>query len=226
MKKLLLVFLGFVFSLSYAQDHSTTTTPITTGTTTTQTNNSYGYQSKKPAEKDPFKTRGTIKEQFEYIDHKSNYMGDHRLVKIDLLNALEQSMKDSIRSMKKDAILKDKIIQSNDIKVQNIVSELQIAKQQLEGTQGSCDSRSLFGLEVNKDFFSILLAVSYGFLIIVLSFFAFKYYSNKDSSEKALEDLRILQEEYDQYKKNSLIKIQEVSRRLQDELNKKWKGEK
>ncbi|MDO6736546.1 hypothetical protein [Wenyingzhuangia sp. 2_MG-2023] len=168
----------------------------------------------------------TILNQFDELYKKSSTYEDYKVVKIQKYNQLKTTVVDSLQSQQTIISEKNQLISNNNRQITELKQKLSNLENELNSTQELKDSRSLFGIPVSKFAFSLILFFSHTILIILLAFFAYKYKENFSVTSKAVTNLKSLEEEFEDHKKSSLKRFQEVNRKLQDELNKQWRKEK
>lgn len=172
----------------------------------------------------------SLTEQFEELyKESSTYSGtkhQYKVVKIEKYNTLKKSVIDSLRTQ-------EQLVVELNLKIKESSNTIKKLEQKLTNTKNNVDElvvlknqRSIFGIGVEKSSFSFIIVLSYLILIALAGFFAFKYQQNAVHTKKSVKDLADLEEEFEVYKKNSLKRFQETNRKLQDELNKKWKKDK
>ncbi|MGY5352375.1 hypothetical protein ACXGQW_07410 [Wenyingzhuangia sp. IMCC45533] len=196
MKKLIFLFVFISFSFSQAQDNSTDDSQF------------------------------SLSQQFEELYRKSSTYQEYKVISMVKYNQLKSNVVDSLNAQIKLVEEKNNIINRNNNELKNLKQELIDTKKELKDSISLKDSRSIFGMSVEKSVFSSIIVLTYLILITLTIFFAFKYRQNISNTKKAVSDVKALELEYENHKKSSLKRFQEVNRKLQDELNKNWKKEK
>lgn len=174
----------------------------------------------KAAEEKLSLNSGTIDNQFEYVIRKSNNYQEYKVVKKNWLYSLKAHTIDSLKAIHK---------QLGDTKqiVANQVKEIEVLKTNLADTQGTLtatnqekDSMSLFGLQMSKTGYNILMWSIIGGLMAFLLFFIYRFNNSNAITRNAKKVLAETEEEFEEHRKRALEREQKVMRRLQDELNK------
>ncbi|ANW94785.1 hypothetical protein AXE80_00075 [Wenyingzhuangia fucanilytica] len=218
MKHIIALFLLFTFTTSFAKEFKSEII-----NKITQTN---PPQQKSNKLENPFEAKQDIDHQFDYLYKKSTTYQEYKVISISLYNTLKSSVLDSIQSQKNIIAEKNSSISDDKQQIASLQEKLTDTQQKLEKAISLKESRSILGVPSSKSVFSTVIAVTYFTLFVLLGFFIFKYKQNLGITNKAVKDLEELEIEFDKHKKNSLKRFQEVSRKLQDELNKNWKKEK
>lgn len=186
--------------------------------------------SQKNKKTTPFETGGSVKEIFDYVYKSSTSFKGRTSQKVyksinqQTFLKLQKYVLDSLQEQKKNITAKAAMVDELEQKNQNIINQLKKTEEKLSIALSKKESRSFLGVETNKGNFTTILIATYSFLIILLAVFIFKFSKNNTTTKKALEDLKDLETEFEKHKKSSLQRFQEVNRKLQDELNKKWKS--
>jgi len=168
---------------------------------------------------------GTIDNQFEYVLKKSgNFKGTngqpYEAVKRSMLNTLRAHTIDSLKTVHKDLTETQAIVNSQ-------AKEISLLKTSLTNTQGTLDqtnlekdSMALFGMQMSKSGYNVLLWSIIAGLLALLLFFIFKYKNSNSITKNVNLALAEIEEEFEEHRKVALEREQKVRRQLQDELNK------
>ncbi|NJB81450.1 hypothetical protein [Wenyingzhuangia aestuarii] len=186
----------------------------------------HAQNSQNQADTPKEETEKNISSQFDYLYRTSTKYQEYKVISINKYQGLKQNVLDSLNSQQKIITDKVKTINANNKEILALKEKLASTQQELTASIDLKDSRSVFGIPVNKSIFSIIIVITYSVLLILLGFFIFKYKQNLSITNKAVSNLNELEIEFEQHKKTSLKRFQEISRKLQDELNKNWKKEK
>ncbi len=168
----------------------------------------------------------SLSKQFEEIYKKSSTYKEYKVISSAKYNQLKRNVIDSLNVQKQLVSKKNLIISNNTSEINSLNQKLSEVKNSLNQSLSLKDSRSIFGVSVEKSVFSTIIILTYIILILLTGFFAFKYQQNILTTKKAVKNLQSVELEFEQHKKSSLNRFQEVNRKLQDELNKNWKKEK
>ena len=79
---------------------------------------------------------------------------------------------------------------------------------------------ALFGMQMSKGGYNGLMWTIIAALLILLLFFIYKFKNSNAVTKQAKKSLLETEEEYEEYRRNSLEREQKVRRQLQDEINK------
>lgn len=169
--------------------------------------------------------KGPIEDQFEYIFQKSgNFKGTngqkYEAVKYISLLKLKANTIDSLNSLKTT-------LENSVVKVLAQQKEINDLKEQLEKTQSTLtatnvekDSMSLFGMQMSKGGYNILLWSIIGGLLALTLFFLFRFNSSNSATRTGKLKLKEVEDEFEEHRRVALEREQKVRRQLQDEINK------
>ncbi|WP_209332486.1 hypothetical protein [Lunatimonas salinarum] len=165
--------------------------------------------------------KGTISNQFQYIrDISTNYQ-EYKVVKRSHLERLESNINDTLANY--DRQLAELRSQINDQKasIDRLNQEMAVTNEQLSEALEQRDSFSFFGMYIHKNLYNNLMwgGVMLLTIILVVSYFRFKRsHIVTAETKKRLDEI---QEEYEQYRKNTLERERKLNRQLVDALNKR-----
>lgn len=167
---------------------------------------------------------GTIDNQFEYVIRRSNSYQEFKVVKKTWLYELKAHTMDSLNAVHKE--LSDTQITVNNQKreIDKLKTDLADTKSNLENTQQEKDSMALFGVQMSKGGYNALMWTIIAALLVLLLFFIYKFKNSNTITKQAKRSLLETEEEYEEYRRNSLEREQKVRRQLQDEINKQKKS--
>jgi hypothetical protein len=167
---------------------------------------------------------GSIDNQFEFVIRRSNSWQDYKTVKKTWLYALKAHTLDTLKAVHKD-------LADTQLVVKNQVKEIADLKLNLSNTQTDLDktnteknNMALFGLQMSKSSYNVLMWSIIGGLLALLLFFIYKFNNSNAITRKAKKNLAETEEEFEEHRKTALAREQKVRRQLQDEINKQKKA--
>ncbi|RKE04862.1 hypothetical protein [Marinifilum flexuosum] len=170
------------------------------------------------AEAKPSLDHGTISSQFQYLTKKSSNWQGHEVIKVEMLNKYQSNVQDSLNQLKSILKKSEAKVGNQGGEIDNLNTEIQNLKKQLDETIRMKDSMKFLGMELPKSTYNTLMWVLIlGSLVVAgVCFMMFKR-SNVVTVEtkQTLEEVR---EEFDTHRKNALVREQKLARRLQDEV--------
>ena len=90
----------------------------------------------------------------------------------------------------------------------------------LTATNTEKDSMALFGLQMSKTSYNMLMWAIIAGLLVLLITFIYKFKNSNSVTKDAKSALAEIENEFEEHRRNALEREQKVRRQLQDELNK------
>ncbi|MEO7283720.1 tRNA (guanine-N1)-methyltransferase [Gelidibacter sp.] len=165
-------------------------------------------------------TKGTIDNQFEYVIQKSYNYQDYKNVKKDWLYQLKAHTLDSLKAIQNDLKTTQNKVDSLAQEITTLKSNLSETKTTLAETNEEKDNMALFGLQMSKSNYNVLMWSIIGVLLVLLLFFIYKFKNSNSVTREAKKSLLETEEEFEEHRRTALEREQKVRRQLQDEINK------
>jgi len=170
------------------------------------------------------RNEGSISDQFEYVITKSyTYKGNGKVYKniqYHWLTELKASTLDSLRAIKKNLNDTKAIVAQQAKEIDDLKTNLSDTKTTLDDTNKEKDSMSLFGLQMSKTGYNILLWSIIGGLFLLLLIFIYRFNASNAATKEAKRKLDDVEVEFEDHRRVALEREQKVRRQLQDEINK------
>ncbi len=166
---------------------------------------------------------GTIDNQFEYVIQRSNNYQDYKVIKKAWLHSLKAHTLDSLNAAHKALTKTQAVVDTQTKEIANLKLKLSETEDTLANTNKEKDSMSLFGLQLSKISYNIMLWSIIGVLLALLLLFVYKFNNSNSVTRKAKKTLSEVEEEFEEHRKRALEREQKVRRQLQDEINKQRK---
>lgn len=170
-------------------------------------------------------TSGTIDSQFEYIFQKSgNFKGTngqkYEAVKFNSLLILKANVLDSLKTINKNLENSKNTVIAQNTEIEALKASLESTNSTLTATNEEKDNMSLFGMQMSKAGYNVLMWSIAGGLLALLLFFMMKFKSSNSSTKEAKRKLNEVEVEFEEHRRIALEREQKVRRKLQDEINK------
>jgi len=163
---------------------------------------------------------GTIDNQFEYVIQKSGRYQEYKVVKRTWLYALKSHTIDTLKAFHKDLADTKAVVSKQEEEIASLKSSLSNTESTLNATNEEKDNISLFGAQMSKASYKVLMWCIVAGLLALLLFFIFKFKGSNSATRDAKHKLNELETEFEDHRRNALEREQKVRRQLQDELNK------
>ncbi|CAM1333969.1 hypothetical protein [Tenacibaculum aestuariivivum] len=162
----------------------------------------------------------TIENQFIKIYRLSNNWQEYKMIKRTQFMSFEKNILDSIAAIKKDIFTKQLKLDAQ-LKKENVLkNEISKLKEDLSLSIEKEDGISLFGKIINKNLYNTIMWSIAFTLLFGLAFFIYRFNNSNFITKETKGLLLDMENEFEQYKRNSINKEQKLRRQLQDEINK------
>lgn len=165
-------------------------------------------------------TEGTVDNQFEYVIQKSNNYQDYKVVKKTWLYTLKAHTMDSLKAIRKDLVDTQTMVDSQAIEIATLKTNLAETQSTLADTNEEKDNMALFGLQMSKSNYNVLMWSMIAALFALLLIFIYKFRNSNSVTRLAKKSLLETEEEFEEHRRTALEREQKVRRQLQDEINK------
>ncbi|MGR7811774.1 tRNA (guanine-N1)-methyltransferase [Lacinutrix undariae] len=163
---------------------------------------------------------GSINNQFDYVITKSNNYQDYKVVKKTWLSTLKSHTLDSLKAIHKTLDDTQIIVDTQAKEILELKKNLANTKSTLNETNIEKDNILLFGMQMSKGSYNVLLWSIIGGLFVLLLLFIYKFKNSNSITKQANKTLSETEEEFEEHRRNALEREQKVRRQLQDEINK------
>mgnify|MGYP007005169336 FL=1 len=162
----------------------------------------------------------SLSKQFEQVYRKSSSYKDFKVIRKTTFQDLKENTLNSIKSidekLKIESLKNTRLEQEiNNITKTHLELDLKLSNAILEK-----NTISFVGLKLKKNTFKIIIWSIFFMLIILICYLAYKLKDGVKITSQAKKELTRVEEEFNSYKKKSLVRDQKLRRQLQDEINK------
>ena len=162
----------------------------------------------------------SLSKQFEQAYRRSSSYKEFKVIRKSTFQNLKKNTLDSIKIIDEKLKIEN---QKNTRLEQEINSVAKIRlEQDLELSEAILEKNTIYfvGLKLRKNTFKIIIWSIFLILIILICYFAYKLKDGIKITSQAKKELTSVEEEFNSYKKKSLVRDQKMRRQLQDEINK------
>lgn len=163
---------------------------------------------------------GTIDNQFEYVIQKSNSYQEFKVVKKTWLYALKAHTMDTLIANRKNLADTQGVVNSQATEIDGLKTSLAQTQSKLDQTEDEKNNMALFGIQMGKTNYNILMWCIVAALLGLLLFFIYKFKNSNTLTKEAKLKLDELETEFEEHRRTALEREQKVRRQLQDEINK------
>ncbi len=162
----------------------------------------------------------SLENQFDKIYRTSTSYQIYKVISKERFQRLKLNVLDSLKASKKTISEKETLLKVEKETVAKTKTLLTKTQSELDMALKKENSISLFGMQLSKTAYNILLWSIITTLILALSYFIFKFFRSNILTKEAQNNLLEVEQEFEQHRKKSLDREQKLRRKLQDEINK------
>ena len=181
------------------------------------------FSQSESEEVKPSLNSGTIDSQFDYLIRKSGKYQEYKVVKQTWLYILKAHTIDSLKAVHNDLSETQAVVKKQEQEILALKANLSNTQTNLDQTNLEKDSITLFGMQMSKTNYKVLMWAIIAALLALLLFFIYKFKNSNDITREAKNNLSEIEEEFDEHRRTALEREQKVRRQLQDEINKQKK---
>jgi hypothetical protein len=161
-----------------------------------------------------------LSKQFEQVYSRSSSYKDFKVIRKTTFQDLKENTLNSIKSI--DEKLKIESLKNTRLEqeINNITKTHLELDLKLSNAIQEKNTISFIGLKLKKNTFKIIIWSIFFMLIILICYLAYKLKDGVKITSQAKKELTRVEEEFNSYKKKSLVRDQKLRRQLQDEINK------
>lgn len=162
----------------------------------------------------------TIENQFLKTYRLSNNWQEYKMIKRTTFLSFQKNVLDSVAVLKKDAQTKQLKINEQQKSIDELQAKIDTLNTDLTTSIGKEDAISFVGIPLNKSTYNTIVWGIIFALLAGLAFFIYRFNNSNVVTKETKSLLTETEEEFEQYKRNSIEKEQKLRRQLQDEINK------
>lgn len=162
----------------------------------------------------------SIENQFDEIYRISTTYQTYKVIGKDRYQQLKENVLDSLKNAKNLIIEKENLLKIERNNIENTKNILSKTMLDLETSNKKENSIYLFGTQLDKTNYNLLLWGIITVSFLALFYFIFKFSQSHVLTKKAQNNLLYVEQEFDQHRKRSIEREQKLRRQLQDEVNK------
>jgi len=144
----------------------------------------------------------------------------YKVIDIQKYIDLKSNVLDSLNSSTKIILEKESLLKTERGNITKAKDLLSKTKSDLDNALQKENSISLFGMQLSKSSYNLILWSIIILLLISLLYFIFKFTRSNVLTKEAQNNLIDVEQEFEQHRKKSLEREQKLRRQLQDEINK------
>ncbi|MEN8776632.1 MAG: hypothetical protein ABF263_05435 [Polaribacter sp.] len=164
--------------------------------------------------------KNTLNGQFNEIYKTSNSYQTYKVISKNKFLELNQNVLDSLKELKNSIVEKNKQLSEKVNTIKTTQENLTLTQIALHKAKEKENAISLFGLQLNKLTYNLILWSIILGLLLALLYYIFRFNRSNILTKKAQSSLLDVEHEFDKHRKKFLEREQKLRRQLQDEINK------
>ncbi|WP_152285601.1 tRNA (guanine-N1)-methyltransferase [Flavicella marina] len=182
-----------------------------------------GTNAQRQKLENAFETNGSLNDRFIYLEKTSTNYKEYKVITKSKFLELQQNVNDSIRFHKNLQNKKDAEINTHISEIEALQSKVKSLNEKLNDVTNDKNSISVFGISMYKTNYNLIAGIIIVLLLAIALFYLYKFNNSNVVTKEAKKTLEETQNEFEAFQKSSLIRQQELSRKLQDEIIKNRK---
>lgn len=166
----------------------------------------------------------SLEGQFDEVYKKSSNYKTYKVISKESFERLKLNVLDSLMSSKRIISKKNNLLTKCRNKIKETNRLLTNTKIELESALIEEKFISFFGMKLSKITYNLLLWSTIVMLLLGFSFFIIKFLRSNVLTKKAKSTSEEVEQEFELYRKKTLVREQKLRRQLQDEINKQRNG--
>jgi len=162
----------------------------------------------------------SIRGEFDRLYRVSTNYKEYKVINKEKFLNLKQQVLDSSKASQNLLIEKNNLLKAAKLDNKKNQDLLTLSKLTLETALKKENSISLFGIQLSKFIYNLLLWTLILLLLVLVIYLSFKFQKNNFLTKRAEQNLKNVEYEYEQHRKKALEREQKLRRTLQDEINK------
>jgi len=177
-------------------------------------------KAQQPAKPRAYIQNAPIKEQFEFMMEKSSRYKIYKVIEVAWLKKFESGFVDSLNAIRQDFLGSEKLVAEKVKAIKALETELNDTKNTLETVKLQQDSMAFLGIQMSKSNYNLFIWSLVVALLVLTGFFFLLFKRSNSVTKETQVRLEEVKEEFDNHRKNVLMREQKLARKLQDEINK------
>jgi hypothetical protein len=165
-------------------------------------------------------TKNTVDNQFRTLYKNSNNYQEYKVIPKKAYGILHNNVLDSLQVFNKELTTKNSLINSQKNTIGTLEKEATITTTKLQEAIAKETSISVFGFQLQKNIYSIILYSIIALLLAATFFFIYKFKNSNVVTSESKSNLEDVENEFNVFRKKALEREQKLRRELQDEINK------
>ena len=162
--------------------------------------------------------RGSIESQFNYVIYRSEKYEDYKLVKSWWLYTLRSQVLDTLKALHENLGDTQNLLAVKNTEIDSLIAAMQTVNNELDIALKEKSSMKLLGIKMNKIVYNSILWLIIAALLVILLTFVLLFKRSNAVTARTKSELTETRNEYEDYRKRTLVREQQIVRELYDEI--------
>lgn len=167
----------------------------------------------------------SLESQFVNVIDKSNSYQEFKVISKAKLHLLRKNILDSVAALETTIETIQTEIESQKEQIASLSQDLKATQESLLLSKEKEDGIEFFGMLTKKSTYNAIMWGIILFLLAGMMFFIYRYKSSNALTKAARKKLDEVELDFDNHRQKSLEELQQLGRKLQDEINKNRKAQ-
>ncbi|TVQ85513.1 MAG: hypothetical protein EA393_13630 [Bacteroidetes bacterium] len=154
---------------------------------------------------------GTLDEQYQYLHDRTGIYNNFRAIREDMFQRVRRNSLDSLRTAYRAIEAEKQLVLDAKKEKDSIEKVLADVSEERDQAIRDRDSLFLLGIPLSKTFYNALLWSIIGILAVLFVSVLFMFFRSNTITRQKTNDLKELQEEYEDYRKTSRERFEQQS---------------
>jgi biopolymer transport protein ExbB/TolQ len=160
----------------------------------------------------------SVEEQFNYIVDKSSRYEQYKVIRETWLNQYRKSLNDTVNELRRRISDSRETITERNQEIQSLNTRLQNTEEDLKTAIKEKNSLLFLGIKMDKTLYNLIMWVLVAILTTGIILLFLMYKRSHTITRESVKKAEKLQNEYDEYRNNSRLKIEKLKREHLDEI--------
>ena len=165
----------------------------------------------------------TLENQFEDVIDGSNNYQDYKVIKKIKIDRLRKNILDTVAGLEGKIETLNSEIGTQKNEIATLSGNLKTTQEDLAQSQKKENGIEILGMLTQKSTYNAIMWSIIGLLVVALVFFIYKFKNSNSVTRAAQLKLAETEIEFEAHRQKKLEEVQQVRRKLQDEINKNRK---
>jgi hypothetical protein len=162
--------------------------------------------------------KGSLESQFNYVIYRSEKYEDYKLVKSWWIYTLRTQVLDTLKALHENLADTQNLLAAKKNEIDSLIAVVETYNNELDIALKEKSSMKLLGIKMDKIIYNSILWLIIAGLLVVLLTVVLLFKRNNAVTLKTKSELAETRNEYEDYRKRTLVREQQIVRQLYDEI--------